>query len=66
MRRNAVSKNMNLAKTNKGKLIILSKCTVHDSKKSRFIKKQQAGGLLSSLRSKTPLSNILVLGGILF
>ena len=66
MCRNAVSKNMNLAKTNKGKLIILSKCTVHDSKKLRFIKKQQAGGLLSSLRSKTPLSNILVLGGILF
>ena len=32
------SKSPKVAKTNKGKLIILSKCTVSDTKISRFIK----------------------------
>ena len=36
------------------------------SKKSRFMKEQEAKGLLSSLGIKTPLSNIPLLGNILF
>ena len=32
--------------------MILSKCAVRDSKKSKFIKKQEASGLLSSLGTK--------------
>ena len=36
------------------------------SKKSRFIKKQEARGILSSLGLKTPLNKIPLLGNILF
>ena len=38
--------------------MILSECAVCDTKKSRFIKEQEVSGLLSSLRIKTPLSQI--------
>ena len=36
--------------------MLLSKCAVCSSKKSRFIKEQEAEGLLSNLGIKTPLS----------
>ena len=36
------------------------------SKKSRFIKKQEAKGILSSLGLKTPLNKIPLLGDLLF
>ena len=32
--------------------MLLSKCAVCDSKKSKFINKQEASGLLNSLRTK--------------
>ena len=35
--------------------MILSKCAICHSKKSRFIKKQEASGILSNLRLNTPL-----------
>ena len=35
-------------------------------KKSRFIKKQEASGILSNLSLKTPLSKIPLLGDIFF
>ena len=41
---------------NKGKLLILTKSGKCDNKKTRFIKEQEASGLLSSLGIKTPLS----------
>ena len=44
----------------------LPKCVVCGSKKSRFIKKQEANGILSNLGLKTPLSKIPLLGDILF
>ena len=44
----------------------LSKCAICDSKISKFIKNQEAKGLLSKLGIKTPLSKILLLGDILF
>ena len=34
--------------------MLLSKCEVGDSKKPKFIKEQEASGLLSSLGIKTP------------
>ena len=40
---------------------IQSNCAICGSKKSRFIKKQQAMGILSNLRIKTPLSNVPLL-----
>ena len=45
---------------------ILSKCAICGSKKSRFIKDQEATGLLSNLGVKTPLSRVAILGDILF
>ena len=44
------SKNPEVVKTKNGRIILLSKCGVCDSKKSKFIKEQEASGLLSSLR----------------
>ena len=49
-----------------GRVIILSKCAICGSKKSTFINKQEAKGLLSKLGIKTPLSKIPILGDILF
>ena len=42
-----------------------SNCAMCNSKKSRFIKEQQAMGILSNLGIKTPLSKVL-LSNILF
>ena len=36
------------------------------SKKSRFIKEQKASGLLSSLGIRTPLSQLPIVGPLLF
>ena len=52
--------------TSNGKTMILPKCIICGSKKSRFIKKQEGKGLLSKLGLKTPLSKIPILGDILF
>ena len=57
------SKNAGDAKT---KLLILSKCAVCDSKKLRFVKEQEASGLLSSLGIKTGLDKIPIFGPFLF
>ena len=59
----AESKNLKFAKTKKGKPILLSKCVKRDSKNSRFIRKQEASGLLtSSLGVKLTFERIPVLG----
>ena len=52
--------------TSNGRTMILSKCAICGSKKSKFIKKQEAKGLLSDLGIRTPLSEISLLGDILF
>ena len=49
-----------------GRVMILSKCAICGSKKSRFIKNQEAKGLLSNLGVRTPLSKVPILGDILF
>ena len=46
--------------------MILSTCAICGSKKSKFIKEQEANGLLSNLGLRTSLSKIPVLGDILF
>ena len=58
--------NPKVLKTTNGKIMILSKCTICRSKKSKFIKEQQAKGLLSNLGIRAPLNKIPVLGDILF
>ena len=44
----------------------LSKCPIYGTKKTRFIKNQEAKGLLSNLDLRTPLSKVPMLGDILF
>ena len=46
--------------------MVLSKCAICGSKKSRFIKNQEAKGLLSNVGVRTPLSKVPILGDILF
>ena len=48
-----------------GKLMI-SKCAICGSRKFKFIKKQNAKGILSSVGIKTLLSKIPILGDVLF
>ena len=62
------TKNINpqVSSTSNGKMMILSKCAICNSKKSKFINKQEAKGLLSKLGIKTPLSNVPILGDVLF
>ena len=51
--------------TKNNRLVMQSKCFVCRIKKSRFVKEQEAKGLLSNLGIKTPLSKIPLLN-ILF
>ena len=60
------NKNPQISCTSIDKTMILSKCAICCSKKSKFIKKQEAKVLLSKLGIKTPLSKIPKLGYILF
>ena len=50
-----------MIRTKNNRLVMQSKCPVCGIKKSRFVKKQEAKGLLSKLGIKTPLSKILLL-----
>ena len=62
------TKNINpqISNTSIDRIMILSKCAICDSKKSRFIKKQEAKALLSNLGIRTPLNKVPILGDILF
>ena len=60
-RKNTESINSKVSKTNNGK-----KCAICGSRKSIFIKEQEASGILSNLDLKTPLNKIRLLGDILF
>ena len=50
-----------MVRTKNNRLIMQSKCSVCGIKKSRFVKEQEAKGLLSNLGIKTPLSKIPLL-----
>ena len=60
-RKNTKNLKLNIFKTKNGRLIRQSKCADCGIKKSRFVKDQEATGLLSNLRIKTPLSKISLL-----
>ena len=53
--------NPKIFKTKNGRLIMQSKCADCGIKKSRFVKEQEAKGLLSNLGIKTMLSKIPLL-----
>ena len=46
-----------MIKTKNNRLMLSSKCTICGNKKSRFVKRQDAKGLLSNLGIKVPLLN---------
>ena len=54
-RKNTGSKNPKVVRAKNGKIILLSKWAVCNSKKSKFLREQEARGLLSSFGMKTPL-----------
>ena len=58
--------NQRVSNTSNVKIMLSSKCSKCWSKKSRFIKKQEAKGILSNLGIRAPLSKIPLLGDILF
>ena len=64
--KNRESKNPKVARKKNGRIMLLSKCAVCDSKKSKFVKQQEAIRLLSSLGIKTFLSKFPLVGSLLF
>ena len=64
-RKNTENTNLKIVKSKNNRSMIKSNCAICGSKKSRFIKEQQAKGLLSNLGIKTPLSKVPLLN-ILF
>ena len=65
-KKNTENINPKVSKTSNDKRMLSLKCAVCDSKESRFMKKQEAKGILSRLGLKTPLSKIPLFGDILF
>ena len=65
-RKNTENIDPKVSNTSNGRKMILSKCAICSSNKSRFIKNQEAKGLLSNLGVRTPLSKVPILGDILF
>ena len=55
-----------VSRTSNNRTMISSKCENCGSKKSRFIKNQEAKRLLSNLGTRTQLSKVPTLGDILF
>ena len=64
-RKNAENNNWKVQVKN-GRITLLLKSAVWDSKQSKFIKKQEASALLISLGIKTPFNKILLVGLLLF
>ena len=58
--------NPRVSKASNDRTMVLSKCVICGSKKSRFIKNQEAKELLSNLCPKTALSKVRILDDILF
>ena len=58
--------NPKASKISKKRIMVLSKCAICASKKTRFIKNQEAKGVLSNLGIKATLSKVPILGDILF
>ena len=63
---NGEGKNLEVLKTKYKKIMLLPRFAVCGNEKSKFIKDQEASGLLSKLGIRTLLSKIPLLGDILF
>ena len=65
-RKNTENINQKVSNTSNGRTMVLSQCAICGRKKSRFIKNQEAKGLLRNLGFRTSLSKVPILGDILF
>ena len=65
-RKNTESKDPKVARTKNGKIMLLSKFAVCDSKKIKSIREKEANGLLGSLGIKTILRKTPFLGPLFF
>ena len=66
-RKNTESKNPKAVRTKNGKILLLSNCTVCNSKKLKFLKDQEAWGLLRNLTEvKIPILGDLFIINTLF
>ena len=60
-RKNTENFDTKIVKTKNNRLIMQSNCPVCGIKKSKYVKEEEAKGLLSNLGIKTPLSKIPLL-----
>ena len=60
-RKNTENIDPKIVRTKNNRLVMQSNCSVCGIKKPRFIKEQEAKGLLSNLGTETPLSKIPLL-----
>ena len=60
------SKNPKVVRVKNERIMLLSKCSVCNSKNSKFYKQQEARGLLSSLELETSLRKIPLWAPLLF
>ena len=65
-RKDTANINPSVSSTSDGRAMILSKYAICGNKKSRFIKNQEAKGLLSNLGIRPLLIKVPILGNILF
>ena len=65
-RKNIENINLRVSNTSNGRKTILSERAICGSKKSKFIKNQEAKGLLSNLGVRTLLTKVTILVDILF
>ena len=66
-RKNTESKNPKVVRTKNGRIMLLSNCVVSDGKKSKFIKEQEATGLLgNSLGAEISILDYIPLVNTLF
>ena len=64
-RENNENLNSEIFKTKNNRLIVQSKCAVCKTRKSRFVKEQEAKSLLSNLGFQIPLNKIRLLNALL-
>ena len=62
--KNAEIKNLKVVRTKNGRIMLWSKCAVCGTKKSKFIKKQKAIGLINCLWIKTLFKKIPLVGSL--
>ena len=65
-RTNTESKNPKVVRAKSGRIMLFSKCSLCNNKKSKFLKDQKAGGLLGNFGTKIPSIEIPLLGSLLF